>query len=58
MILKVGQAFLLLLLFTSGVSASPNIVQSLIVNFPVNGRTIVQAIEEDVKFPQMLLISD
>lgn len=36
----------------------PNIVQSLIVNFPVNGRVIVQSVEEVGKFPQMVFISE
>ena len=60
MILTVGQTFLFLflLLLTSGVSASSNIVQSVVVSFPVNGRVIVQAHEEAGKFPQMLLVSE
>lgn len=39
-------------------SIAPNIVQSLVVDFPVNGRVIVQAIEEVGKFPQMVFISE
>lgn len=55
--LKIGQSFLFLLLLAIGVSAAPNIVQSLVVNFPVNGQVIVQAHEEVGKFPQMVFIS-
>lgn len=38
-------------------SVSPKIVQSLVVNFPVSGRVMVQSIEEVGKFPRMLFIS-
>ena len=58
MILLLGRTFLFLLLLTAAVSASPNIVQSLVVSFPVNGRVIVQAREEPGKFPQMLFVSE
>ncbi len=58
MILRVGEAFLFLLLFAGGANATPNIVQSLVVNFPANGRVIVQAREEVGEFPQMLFISE
>ena len=47
-----------LLLLACGVHATPKIVQSLVVNFPANGRVIVQAREEVGKFPQMLFISE
>ena len=55
--LRIGQTFLFLLLLSISVNAAPNIVQSLIVNFPVNGRVVVQAHEEVGKFPQMVFIS-
>lgn len=58
MILRLGLVLVCLLLLSSGVSAAPNIVQSLVVNFPVNGRVIVQAREEVGRFPQMLFISE
>ena len=59
MISRFGKAFLFFLLFTSAVvDAAPNIVQSLVVNFPVNGRVIVQAREEIGEFPQMTFISE
>ncbi len=58
MILRLGKAFLFLLLLAGGANATPDIVQSLIVNFPANGRVIVQAREEVGKFPQMLFISE
>ena len=58
MILRIGKAFLFLLLVAGGANATPNIVQSLVVNFPVNGRVIVQAREEVGKFPRMLFISE
>ena len=56
--LKVGKAFLFLLLLSGGANATPNVVQSLVVNFPSNGRVIVQAREEVGEFPQMLFISE
>jgi hypothetical protein len=58
MALKLGQAIILSLLLSGDVRATPNIVQSLVVNFPINGRVIVQAREEVGKFPQMLFISE
>ena len=58
MISRFGKAFLFFILFTSAADAAPKIVQSLIVNFPVNGRVIVQAREEFGKFPQMMFISE
>ncbi|MEP6820519.1 MAG: hypothetical protein ABJA18_13365 [bacterium] len=58
MILKLGQILLVLLLLTTGVGAAPNIVQSVVVDFPVNGRVIVQAHEEVGQFPKMLFISE
>ena len=58
MILRIGKAYLFLLLLAACVNAAPNIVQSLVVNFPVNGRVIVQAHEEVGKFPRMLFISE
>lgn len=56
--LRIGQIFLFLIVFAVGVNATPNIVQSLVVNFPSNGRVIVQSHEEVGKFPQMLFISE
>jgi hypothetical protein len=38
-------------------SDAPNVVQSLIVDFPVSGRVIVQAVEQVGEFPQMRFIS-
>ncbi len=58
MILRFGRAFLFLLFVVNAANATPNIVQSLVVNFPNNGRVIVQAREEVGKFPQMLFISE
>jgi len=46
------------MLASTGARAAPTIAQSLVVNFPVNGRVIVQAREEVGKFPQMLFISE
>jgi hypothetical protein len=43
--------------FHSASYAKPNIVQSLIVEFPKNGKVIVQAREENGKFPSMLFVS-
>lgn len=39
-------------------SASSTVVQSLVVEFPSNGRVIVQAREEAGRFPSMLFISE
>jgi hypothetical protein len=58
MILRLGLILVFLLLLPSGVSATPNIVQSLVVNFPVNGRVIVQSREEGGRFPQIAFISE
>src|SRR2546423_15698848 len=58
MISKLGRILVFLMLASTGVRAAPTIVQSLLVNFPVNGRVIVQAREEVGKFPQMLFISE
>lgn len=37
---------------------TPKIVQSEVVNFPVNGRVIVESVEEIGKFPQMVFRSE
>ena len=58
MILRLARTLFCFLLFSSCVSAAPVVVQSLVVNFPANGRVIVQAREEIGKFPQMLFISE
>src|SRR6267143_1076677 len=58
MISKLGRIFVFLMLASTGARAAPTIAQSLVVNFPVNGRVIVQAREEVGKFPQMLFISE
>ena len=57
MILRIGKAFLFLLLLAGGATATPHIVQSLVINFPAHGQVIVQAREEVGKFPQMLFVS-
>src|SRR5262245_3658419 len=48
----------LFLLLTASVVASPKVVQSLVVDFPSNGRVLVQAREEIGKFPEMLFTSE
>lgn len=48
----------LFMMLASSVAASPKVVQSLAVDFPSNGRIIVQAREEIGKFPEMLFISE
>src|SRR6476620_9579410 len=55
---KLARSFILLLLTSSAVTAAPKIAQSLIVDFPVNGRVVVQAREQIAKFPQMLFTSE
>ena len=54
---KLARSFLLLLLASSAVTAAPKIAQSLVVDFPVNGRVVVEAREQVSKFPQMLFTS-
>ena len=48
---------LLFILVTCSSAASARIVESRIVDFPVNGRVIVQAREEIGQFPRMVFIS-
>lgn len=55
---KLARSFILLLITSSGVTAAPTIAQSSIVDFPVNGRVVVQAREQIGKFPQMLFTSE
>jgi hypothetical protein len=43
---------------STAVVAAPDVVQSAVVDFPVNGRVAVQAREEVGKFPQVIFISE
>src|SRR6266446_2279891 len=47
----------IVLMSSVGASAAPRVVQSMVVEFPSNGRVIVQAKEEVGRFPSMLFIS-
>src|SRR5215510_12450279 len=58
MLTKLGLALALVIMSGTGAAAAPTVAQSLTVDFPVNGRVIVQAREEVGKFPQMLFISE
>jgi hypothetical protein len=58
MVSKLASSFILLLITSSAVTAAPKIAQSLIVDFPVNGRVVVQTREEVGKFPEMLFTSE
>ena len=58
MIFRLWWIYSLVLMLSVSASASSKVVQSLIVEFPSNGRVIVQAREEVGKFPLMLFISE
>src|SRR5438876_8008250 len=57
MMRKLVLTFVCFVLSSTAVRAAPEVVQSLAVNFPVNGRVIVQAREEIGKFPEMIFTS-
>jgi hypothetical protein len=54
---QLARAFAFLTFAATSAVAAPTIVQSEIVDFPVNGRVTVQAREEIGKFPRMVFIS-
>ena len=56
--IRLAVMFGLFLMLSIGASASPKVVQSSTIEFPSNGRVIVQAREEVHKFPSMLFISE
>jgi hypothetical protein len=57
MIRNIQQTLALLVLLSSAVAAAPAIAQSAVINFPVNGRVMVEAREEVGRFPQMVFTS-
>src|SRR6266700_3222777 len=52
------RTFALLVLLSPAVCAAPATAQSAQVNFPMNGRVIVEAREEVGKFPQIVFTSE
>ncbi|MFN7944012.1 MAG: hypothetical protein U0Z53_01450 [Blastocatellia bacterium] len=57
MITRLFYGITFLVLFPLAGTAAPKIVQSLTVDFPVNGRVFVQARESIGKYPEMLFVS-
>src|SRR5437667_9198230 len=55
---KIARALTFVIVSATGAAAATTAAQSLTVDFPVNGRVIVEAREQVGHFPQMIFLSE